>query len=106
MSFCFHLPSVPLSPLGAGPGAGMRARSVGPAAGYVRRNHRTYSSVARTTSPCSVVVVVYVSKGGALDRSRSENASASRRSFNLSRLRGGVGVALVERGEEVEPEHP
>ena len=71
----------------------MRARSSGPAAGYARRNHSLYSCVARTTSPCSVGVVVYVSRGGALCPSgRLPNASRSSRSFNLSRLGVTVGV--------------
>jgi hypothetical protein len=66
-----------------------------------------YSGVARTTSPCSEVVVVYVSRGGALCPSgRLPNASRSRRSFNLSRLTLGVGVPSGGSAAPVYREHP
>ena len=75
----------PPSPLGEGLNGARLTRSSGPEAGYVRRNHRTYSSVARTTSPCSVAVVVYVSRGGALCPSgRPPNASRISRSSSFS----------------------
>ena len=87
--------SVPPVPSEEGRGDGWLTRSSDPAAGYARRNHLTYSSVARTTSPCSVAVLVYVSRGGALYPSgRLPNASRSSRSFNLSRLGVTVGVPL------------
>ena len=88
----------PPTPSAAGRDDGWLTRSSGPEAGYVRRNHRTYSSVARTTSPCSVAVVVYVSRGGASCPSgRPPNASRSSLSFNLSRLGVRVGVPLGGR---------
>jgi hypothetical protein len=66
-----------------------------------------YSGVARTTSPCSVVVVVYVSRGGALCPSgRRPNASRSSLSFNLSRLTLGVGVPSGGSAAPVYREHP
>ena len=66
-----------------------------------------YSGVARTTSPCSEDVVVYVSIGGALDPSgRRPNASRSRLSFNLSRLTLGVGVPSGGSAAPVYREHP
>ena len=64
-----------------------------------------YSGVARTTSPFSVVVVVYVSKGGALNPSgRRPNASRSSRSFRFSRLCVGVGVPFGGSGAPVNRE--
>ena len=66
-----------------------------------------YSGVARTTSPFSVVVVVYVSKGGALNPSgRRPNASRSSRSFRFSRLCLGVGVPSGGSAAPVYREHP
>ena len=66
-----------------------------------------YSGVARTTSPCSVVVVVYVSRGGALCPSgRLPNASRSSLSFNLSRLTLGVGVPSGGSAAPVYREQP
>ena len=66
-----------------------------------------YSGVARTTSPCSVVVVVYVSRGGALCPSgRLPNASRSSLSFSLSRLTLGVGVPSGGSAAPVYREHP
>ena len=66
-----------------------------------------YSGVAQTTSPCSVVVVVYVSRGGALCPSgRRPNASRSSLSFNLSRLTLGVGVPSGGSAAPVYREHP
>ena len=66
-----------------------------------------YSGVARTTSPFSVVEVVYVSKGGALNPSGLRpNASRSSRSFRFSRLCVGVGVPLGGSGAPVNREHP
>ncbi len=77
-------------------------RFSGPAVGYARRNHRMYSGVARTTSPFSVVVVVYVSRGGELNPSgRLPNASRSSRSFRFSRLYVGVGVPFGGSGAPV-----
>ena len=89
MSFCFHLPlrgsSLPSPSKGVRDG-GWPTRSSGPVTEYVRRNHLTYSSVARTTSPCSVAVTVYVSRGGDSDPSgRPPNASRSSRSLRSSR---------------------
>ena len=66
-----------------------------------------YSGVARTTSPFSVVVVVYVSRGGALNPSgRRPNASLSSRSFRFSRLCLGVGVPSGGSAAPVYREHP
>ena len=85
-----------------GPGAARLRRFSGPAAGYARRNHRMYSGVARTTSPCSVAVVVYVSRGGAFCPSgRRPNASRSSLSFNFSRLTVGVRVPLGGSGAPI-----
>ena len=97
----------PPTPSAGGPADARLRRFSGPAAGYVRRNHRMYSGVARTTSPCSVVVVVYVSRGGALCPSgRRPNASRSSLSFNLSRLTLGVGVPSGGSAAPVYREHP
>ena len=97
--FCFQRP-VPPTPSGAGPGAGGLTRSSGPSIEYVRRNHRTYSGVARTTSPNGPGVTVYVSRGGGScpPKSRGPNASRSRRSFSLSRLGVTVGVPFGGSG--------
>lgn len=77
----------PPTPSTEGPGAARLRRFSDPAVGYARRNHLMYSGVARTTSPFSVVEVVYVSKGGALNPSgRRPNASRSSLSFRFSRL--------------------
>ena len=66
-----------------------------------------YSGVARTTSPFSEVVTVYVSRGGALDPSGlAPNARRSRRSFSLSRLTLGVGVPSGGSAAPVYREHP
>ena len=66
-----------------------------------------YSGVARTTSPFSEVVVVYVSRGGALNPSgRRPNASRSSRSFRFSRLCLGVGVPSGGSAAPVYREHP
>ena len=97
----------PPTPSTGGPADARLRRFSGPAAGYVRRNHRMYSGVARTTSPCSVVVVVYVSRGGALCPSgRLPNASRSSRSFRFSRLCLGVGVPSGGSAAPVYREHP
>ena len=90
---------------GSGRDAARLRRFSGPAAGYARKNHRMYSGVARTTSPFSEVVVVYVSRGGALNPSgRRPNASRSSRSFRFSRLCVGVGVPLGGSGAPVNRE--
>ena len=86
-------------------GAALPRRFSGPAVGYARRNHLMYSGVARTTSPFSVDVVVYVSKGGALCPSgRRPNASRSSRSFRFSRLFVGIGVPFGGSGAPVNRE--
>lgn len=97
----------PPFPSTEGRGVARLRRFSGPAAGYAPRNHRMYSGVARTTSPCSEGVVVYVSIGGALDPSgRRPNASRSSLSFNLSRLCPGVGVPSGGSAAPVYREHP
>ena len=94
--------SVPPTPSEAAPGAGTQAQSSDPAAEYVRRNHLMYSGVARTTSPCSEGVVVYVSKGGALPSwGRPPKASFSSLSLMFSRLLIGVGVPCGGKGAPV-----
>ena len=98
MSFCFHLPSVPPCPLEEGRGVGWLTRSSGPDFGFVRRNHLTYSGVALTTSPYSVDVIVYVSRGGATCPSdRLPNASVSSLSFKSSSPLRGSGLPLGGR---------
>ena len=95
-------PSCPPTPSTEGRGAALPRRFSGPAAGYARRNHLMYSGVARTTSPFSVVVVVYVSRGGELKPSgRLPNASRSSRSFRFSRLCVGVGVPFGGSGAPI-----
>ena len=64
-----------------------------------------YSGVARTTSPFSVAVVVYVSKGGVFCPSGlAPNASRSSRSFRFSRLCVGIGVPFGGSGAPVNRE--
>jgi hypothetical protein len=95
----------PPTPSTEGRGVALPRRFSGPAAGYARRNHLMYSGVARTTSPCSVAVVVYVSRGGAFCPSGlAPNASRSSLSFRFSRLCVGIGVPFGGRGAPVNRE--